>query len=763
MSLTVDELRGSYSILQNNCKHLSLLHGFMWDKSGLAEKFYHFSDPMSSTGKVIRAFFYQHKAVEFDVTTSVKNPVYYFSIKTLTLLVAQLHAIQELYFQDPRIDLYPFKNGLIDKIKRDNDFKENLEKAVEKFTLFEKAQKIILAFHAQFEHEEKCNKEKVERVKQSIALRQTELDLCVKKIESLAPESLKQSLKTIRAQMKTLPKRRKTGCLEGALLQQAIQENKEIKCGLHRLETEKRLVEESILSEIPLLYVTQKKEICLVLDSDRLLLKDLQKSQNEYRQTYQERLLCRLQAEGVSLSFYNENLQIFGYERYLSYKLNGIAKKLDPDARSLVNVKLPLLVEDLIKSSTIETSQESRIYPPYTTFNILLTFLWKKILSGADVNDYFNELSLRILLCLESHKAILNKEDDFENYVLSLYEQRVYNAFFPELAITAISRASDKGIETFPDCGETSIRNFINVLIKDHKKKILNADFLENIPFPVSKGVIAFYRKHSSLESISHQNTHNDWAKLISSFNQDQQKPTISYTKPYLNPFYELKPGGRNMLHVLQKLLGVEDIGQFVEALAKVKGEKIECCLDHFFPDRFDLNDYENKIILTFEDQHVFEWYFLKQHFRTKLFEKTMNRQSFDRGLKKFEPYMVESKLTQNAYLNLLALFYKKETFEKEDAFYTQEGLSESDQFFLHLLTNLDSVETLDQMILTLLEKKSFLNNSSIARSVGEMMLKIPNDNYHYAKRTLYAKLIESNELIVLQHLIPSLKSQTVS
>src|SRR5579872_972704 len=136
-----------------------------------------------------------------------------------------------------------------------------------------------------------------------------------------------------------------------------------------------------------------------------------------------------------------------------------------------------------IAGSVQETLQGK--YVPYTTHQILLAFLWKKVNEKSEFAHYF---ALVVPAMATDHRwiSLAYIKDDFTAFKAELatnpskvttdytlnsfvaFGTYVWNASGLPLLISSIADSvylkGDKKYQ-FPDCGETSLRNFINIII----------------------------------------------------------------------------------------------------------------------------------------------------------------------------------------------------------------------------------------------------------------------------------------------------------
>lgn len=230
------------------------------------------------------------------------------------------------------------------------------------------------------------------------------------------------------------------------------------------------------------------------------------------------------------------------------------------------------LLAEYIVGSLQETLQEK--YVPYATHQILLAFLWKKINDKAEFLDYFataipgmNIPNRSEWLQEEYTKEVFshfkkNLDDKPElatsNYQLNSFvgfSHYIWNTSGLPLLVSSISDATyqvgDKKYQ-FPDCGEASLRNFLNIRIYNATTGTLDYAILETLGehngFTPNSTLGAYYKKHNNITKIQTKPYYDAWTQVVSGL------PGVEYLN---EPGYEISPrnGLSNMLTVINNLL----------------------------------------------------------------------------------------------------------------------------------------------------------------------------------------------------------------
>ena len=160
----------------------------------------------------------------------------------------------------------------------------------------------------------------------------------------------------------------------------------------------------------------------------------------------------------------------------------------------------------------------------------------------------------------------------------------------------------------FPDCGETSLRNLLNIILFNSETRIFDANVLKNLigasPTPQQQLLIKYYEKdYRTQEKMVENESHARWAQVVSDL------PGVRYET---NPICEISPGITNMLKVISNVL--PGTGTFESLEQKLNTHGIEITFKPHNPTR----DIDTTINITLTKEAVnynFTWDFLSRHF----------------------------------------------------------------------------------------------------------------------------------------------------
>jgi ankyrin repeat protein len=151
---------------------------------------------------------------------------------------------------------------------------------------------------------------------------------------------------------------------------------------------------------------------------------------------------------------------------------------------------------------------------------------------------------------------------------------------YGDAAHKSLGRAlGSRKYQVYPDCGETSLRNFFNILLFDKQSNSLNPEILIAVAEKhqltlyskisknqKEKGLLGFYRRNRSLDTITDDGVRDDWSRRVVSGHS-----SVTYKKPKeeaeQSSVCEIKSGVTNLLNVIEELLGDS---QEVNSLAQI-------------------------------------------------------------------------------------------------------------------------------------------------------------------------------------------------
>ena len=269
-----------------------------------------------------------------------------------------------------------------------------------------------------------------------------------------------------------------------------------------------------------------------------------------------------------------------------------------------------------------------------TTF-ILLSYLWKKAVDKSDFTTYFDEIKrglgssrrLSFVDVLDSEEFSksdyenfeTSKEDllgyDIEKLAFFYFGYRLYKKVLPDLVPMESCvefNGTDRKVYNFPDCGETSLRNFFNALLFNPETREFNVKRLKELT--ENKDLINYYEeKYKTTKNAATMRAHHDWAQVVSNL------PGGIYVNKSEGGNYEITGCAPGMLSILQAFLTRFKFNDFNEFF-KILDEELE--IDIFIDEILNIKNGNSKEIRFSVNDNVITWGFYKGHFSMKYPEK---------------------------------------------------------------------------------------------------------------------------------------------
>ncbi len=321
----------------------------------------------------------------------------------------------------------------------------------------------------------------------------------------------------------------------------------------------------------------------------------------------------------------------------------------------------------LIVESMQESRSSSLTYSSHLLEQALLAFFWKK---GDQRQDFLRlfygmaQLNPRILrkgdalhefenqksyLKSDVHLAELQSEaqenpgkvaEDFirnpEKLALYAHEDALSVKPLPPIFSYGQARHLSLGEDVYPDCGETSLRNFLNIAIYNPTNGKFNIDFLrnqaqKNPQLHLYPNLIEFYQKHSDPALAMTQAPRNEWSEKVTS-----RHDGVTYLKPQEAPQCEITSqssgglGFDNMMKVLDRLLFNRDSSSLTHDRAQKLDELCQSLSREGFKlswkvegetqgkDREKINetkDHGISLVFSMNETPSFTWQFYPGHF----------------------------------------------------------------------------------------------------------------------------------------------------
>lgn len=256
-------------------------------------------------------------------------------------------------------------------------------------------------------------------------------------------------------------------------------------------------------------------------------------------------------------------------------------------------------------------------YPPYLVEHTLLAFAWKKAKHKDEFIRFFKALGMPIVMPeffnskgefvkppnwdipfskkdYDDFKEQMDSQEDkllektfkdvfsspeyafyvtmafdtYENFYPPIldFSTAHFPSFQPEEKEKFGARELQSELERrgYPDCGETMIRNFLNVILYDFNNQIFDIDLLGHIAPHADKRLFHFFDKQTlaNMESMRDQ-----WSDIVSNIHRSPGRIPIQYSKPLIvsenqKRNRDIQPGMANLFAVMTHLLNDAELNQ---------------------------------------------------------------------------------------------------------------------------------------------------------------------------------------------------------
>ncbi|HXF90858.1 MAG TPA: hypothetical protein VNJ29_02895, partial [Candidatus Nitrosotenuis sp.] len=232
---------------------------------------------------------------------------------------------------------------------------------------------------------------------------------------------------------------------------------------------------------------------------------------------------------------------------------------------------------------------ESDDYPLNFVESALLAFACQRASQSEDLKpllkvfeEFLTPSSKKVDFSEEAYKQwkagfLINQkisEDDFasllknpETLIFTTLAYELYDRHYPQMLGTGtaihtyLGANAEQKKESFSDCGESSLRNFFNVMLADPETKSFNVIYLQNAFPTVSPKLIQFYQFQPTYNYVTNDlKLRSLWADVVSSSNQPNDPELVTYGG--IGRCNIKGIGVDNMLIVLAKVLNDPHLGK---------------------------------------------------------------------------------------------------------------------------------------------------------------------------------------------------------
>ena len=692
------------------------VHGFLWMHTSVAENFYKYTSPAGGVGALMRLLFHRTDGVEFAPTHQVRMAAAYLAPQTIGQLVA-LSVSGKSSPSAYRAVIAGCENMKQRRASVNEEFMQLTAVVNIAIRCFERSRDR----QRRLEGLLSCLKEEKQKLRHTLGqLRKRS------KNELSAPA--RASVATIAPPVNAPDK---------------IDDGRMVHPQKTRLDAHRRgSVLDSLASKSPLYEALASAECRLkhAVDAHR----DAMKMASLNRADFRRQVVREVAAHGLSMRPLDAVFQLATWRSKLPAKLRNLLAQRDPGSPKSFEAAQTDLANGLF-GATLEHVEE-----PSLVAKVLTAFFWGLSPDFPALQAYAGGVAK----IARQHPR--PESEDIVHVdargIVERHQSQIDEAFFPPLCNTAICRASPDSC-VFPDCGESSVRNFFNVLL--HQRGRFDSSRLKKSGLPIHPKLQVFYDHHFLAAEVSGQAAHNAWAGVTSDLNGENfagQTEDIRYLSPAINPTCEIGAGGRNSLRLIKALVGTDDIERIAQSLTRGLARQPECDLTRFHPDRNTTRIWDNKIVLEF-GEHIFEWCFMSRHFRCRILGPDEKRQTElkDSCLADMTATTTATTTTTTTAFSCLPSAHGAtkyilglETLDVGELLTViyRRDLTAGHIAELVFAADLRSIDGLYRAVIRLMDAQKWMLQPFLKQCVGAMALALPKHPDHMSKRAHLVDLI---------------------
>jgi hypothetical protein len=480
--------------------------------------------------------------------------------------------------------------------------------------------------------------------------------------------------------------------------------------------------------------------------------------------------------------------------RFLSAVQNGIGLEENDSGMNRFKAKQKQILRKkskefvkILLGAFEETLGQDRKYPEHFVEHILLGLFWSKAKnekseflqllveiphavnyentdlpasalhnSACVENDYESDDYKRAVIRFEKSKssdhfiACLLGDPELSAYLA--YSYQIWGDYLPPVIDygNVNFTLQDGGVEEFADCGETSLRNFFNIVLKNQNTQKLDASFLRDLAanrnLKVSPELIEFYERNTSLSNLEASELHDQWAKVVSGLSE------VGYLQPRADSVCNITGGLESVLTVFNALIFSNDSD--FEELSNIK--KLNLLVETFSRPEFKLtwdlvDDDSSKVTranigftVRFYINGIpqFTWQFSRGHFEVASLGSTRSDWRMELSIPLFKEFaktnnsLVTKNPGFNKSLSCLSWFTFEGSLESLISELRSSSLSKADlQFLIWSLTLNREAAKLDT-IATIISNR-WDNLYPLAVKLAQDLIISPNTDLHLVEQTV--------------------------
>lgn len=501
-------------------------------------------------------------------------------------------------------------------------------------------------------------------------------------------------------------------------------------------------------------------EVCSRLAAHSQHEQDLSQRVNAVREDVTERIRQKWIDSDTERSFSSQHLKFKHAGRYFDQYLETLVATMSTEGAFTED--LPRLVDAVAHCANGRSDGNDRQLA-VAALTLLLSY---RITGASDVCEYLDGIAASAPDCLSSagrafvarravdaEAAIEPRPGEIETVALETFLSSRVESPAPLLASTRYANVTvgDRHL-WFPDCGESNLRNFLNLILYERTTQTYDWQRLTRLDPPVDARVLAFYQRHPRVADTCAQRVHDEWATAMADLGA-----SVEYLLPYDRPVCEIGPGAENMAAVLKVLFGSDDLRRICEALARVNLAIQRIDLSAFDGDASDASAGANAI----NDDHVThritihyassssEWEFSRRHYR--MYERigSVEQARNDLDLQRLFDHLTARCGTSTALMVLGPVLRKMTIGEMRRCGWFQH-LSPCETLQAMLSARIDWVDDCEAIAITGMQHAGIMSDPVYRAPLEKLVLSIPPYGGGQEIRARIAQRIEEQGFVAL-------------
>jgi hypothetical protein len=723
--------------LNNVDSIISPIYGWLLSKNKTIENYYIFCPNSDPLGRLLHYMYYRDKGLEFAPTVKKNNIITYLDSFCIGVITSELNCClsrKKDFNKKNVIDIILNYEPLSKRVKEQEEKYQYLCNMIKEInTYFQSVKDDIEKLH----NEGKEISKNIESYTSILARLKSNI------LHEYTSESTEYVFKTLDERIRKLKSKKKeiSRSYSKQKRQKIIQYNRRIEDLIFQIRDRKQIRFLEILSKANKSIREEYFNIINEIEILRNKKSEIPNSVHKIRQSSLFEIKKHITSLGLDISFFESNIPIEKVGRYLDTYLNTFLQTENPNDVLLKSLQHIISIIEDINKNIYAYPNEILLGP----FMLLLNFKCNSINDTINYFEGINKINPQILFNeqfqdLKSKKNLF-PQSNFEKFCFAYYINSMQQSPIPPIAFTRYVNYSYKGKDIkYPDCGETAVRNTLNLFLYNRQAQNYNFEILEKCKYNVKKEIIAYYKKYSCVEDTTRQESHNDWARIIENINTDlSNENQVLFIEPKISPIVEMKAGASNFARAFCALFNHDNLNDILHELNELQIIKIGIDYCQFDLSEDDKSENGNKLVFNFDLVKV-EIICNYRHFRVYIKNKNHDELSLSRSLMELSNIYG----TYNAILST-SIELKKYSINEFHISSFVKSLSDAYLLFFILSTRTDWVSDFVSIVWYIIKNDTLCKTNNANYIIENIILSIPKINNYQIERYEIAEYLKNN------------------